>query len=207
MKLDQVDRYYQVAAVCTVTAEVVASGQLHNFTTSARKLDRELEALDSNHWSEFRRKTRRIAWDLLNAAVPPSDPVLEAGATARLLVARADSLRGSFADDLVDAALGVAHEIAALSASSANPLGEMAADILSTGTESRSAVLVRDSRMITATEQDLRRRGLRVRVLTTPELRSLTPIETLVVVGQARLYPSSVLVAPRAENVCIVRYG
>lgn len=204
MSLARVDSYYKSALNVKIYAERVNLLELKSIWRAVRMLDREFA--ESELWSRYYRKIRRILWDLLHVPLPFNHPSLNLVNIGSDLEREAASLRGRSASTLVAETLKIATMFQDLSTKTSDPLGDRSRSILSTGVPIDSLLVLRNSHYRNVVAEQFRAEGCPVHVAVKGELRELSVVETLIVVGQARYFPEHVLNSPRANNIHIILY-
>ena len=204
MTLSHVNTYYQAARCARILQAAVRYSKLQDLAPSASSF--YLRTRDSELWGAYNRVMRRVVWDLLNTPLPADHPTLKVGAARRELERILTGLRGVAATPVVDDATSMTGKLRILEEDSTDPLGDRCRSILGEEGIQRAVVLVRDRRFRGPVEDHFRQAGCPVPVAVPTELADLSVQEALLIVGQARFYDGSVLNAPRAERLWVVRY-
>jgi hypothetical protein len=198
---------YKVAALSTITAEHITFEELQTFFNKANEFAKLIDDRQSDIWQNFRIKLRRIGWNLLTVPLPLNDSQLALARSATELAEMAELNRYSTDGPISQSALQLVTTLRNLSALNIDPLGDQCWTILQTGNIRKSALLIIDGKFIEPIKRSWKDYNQSPVVLTPKRTRGSTIYETMVVVGASRWYNSSIFNAPKAENICIIRYS
>ncbi len=204
MTVSQVDTYYRASRRARIHQVTVRHRSLQDLASSARSFYRRTR--DSELWGTYNRLVRRVVWDLLNTPLPASHPALGVEAASRDLDRVLGSLREVAANTASGNAVSIAAMVRRLAGDNTDPLGGRCRSILRETGTLRALVLVRSRRFREPVEERFGAAGCPVPVVVPAQLANLDVHEAMVIIGQARFYDSSVLNAPRAENMWVIRY-
>lgn len=206
MRFADAVRVYDVAATATATRETVAAPLARRFAGEVRRMSRTIDDFDGDElWNAVIRRLRRILRELASTPLPPTSPVLGLAGSVDYLAVLTARARGNYPEDLVARADLCVAALTDLSRDTANPFGELVAEILHTGDLASSGLLVK-SPHLEAVRRWLSGAAPRVRLLTEGEVTRLAGMESLVVAGPSYWFPPHVLSAPRAEAISFVHY-
>jgi hypothetical protein len=208
MKFSEVSDVYQVGSQAIATREILhhsGTGRLASYINTISRSS--LEYTEDELWMAIIRRCRRTLRELGSTPLPFNDPSFDLAGTSQYLSQLTIQARGSYPETLLHALDQAIQSLLALSQSSDNPVGSLVLEILHTGTEERSAVLVRLSPQLASIEKWVTSKTSGTAVLTARQLPSVSALETLVVIGPSFWFPTHVLTAPRAESICFVHYG
>lgn len=205
MNLAHVNSYYKTAANANITAERVNSLELRSIWRSTQKVDRDFK--ESELWSKYRRIVRRTLWDLLHVPLPFNHRSLDLTNIGSDLEREAVTVRRRSDPVFVEKAQEIATMFQDLSASVNDPLGERCRSILNASTSVNSLLILRNNNYRNVVVERFGSERCPVRIAVRSELRELSTVDTLVIVGQAKFFPEHVLNSPRAENIYIIFYN
>jgi hypothetical protein len=164
------------------------------------------EATEDTFWRPFLRRLRRYRFEACAAPLPLDHPVLWRDETAHSLerqLADCEAIYPAFAKQARD----LLAQAVALSVDQANPLMDALADVIGGEDRPRTAVALKEPRLIPATESELAGLGpSRVQAVSASQLRGSAEWDILVVIGPARWFPEYVFSAPRAPGIHVVQY-
>lgn len=206
MKFAEADALHEMARHATATRELASAPLTGRYAAEVRRLSRALDAFEGDElWSAFIRRCRRVLRELSTTPLAPGHSAFDLVASVDFLSDLLDRTRGSYPDDLIARGELCSGAIRDLSQQEENALGALAAEVLATGTLTRSGLVVQTPHL-----DDVRKwlsnaaRG--ARLVTERELTAVTGLESLVIIGPSYWYPAHVLSAPRAELLCFVHF-
>lgn len=225
---------YAVANAATVTRVCVEDPQVRTFSDGVSLLVRRLgEDAADEYWAPVVRRLRRIRWELTTTPLP-SNHVALGLAESSAFVARSLRACDRIFPAHATAATSISEELESLATTATDPLGRAIIELLSGAADEPedgasstmpqqdpqavgaqpaapfdaiTAVILRQSRHVSAVEDSLAAAGFPVSVLTPPQLAQTTVYGRAAIVGALTWYPSHVLGAPRALRIDIVQYG
>ena len=205
MSLASTDAYYDAAgAVEVVRSELVKHPKLQIAARKARVFGRRVE--DAELWGPYRRILRQTIWDLLNTPLPMDNQTLDLRSAGDRLAGIATGLQERSTPALISDAIALGRDVGELAVDSSDPLGGHARDLLGAGSPECSVLVVRDRSYRGAVESHFHTAGCPVRVVVPAEVPEMDVVETMILVGQAKHYPDHLLNAPRARQLCVLRY-
>ena len=204
--LEQVTDLYTCVTEVQISERLVEDDALRRYSSALRGFHLALgESAGDDQWRDVLRRLRRLHFDTLAAplaAEPPECDELHAFLSAqRQRVKAAIPSVEPMLGDMLDALQG-------LRESPANSLLAAIGEITGRSEGSPTPVLLSESRLRQPSQAAMEEAGFahRVLLLTPPELRASSPLDSLVIVGAPRWFPQHVFTAPRAANLVIVRH-
>lgn len=204
MTVSQVDSYYKAARRARIHPATVRRAKLQDLASTSNSFYRRTR--DSELWGTYNRLLRRVIWDILNTPLPASHLALGLRTACGDLDRELAGLQEVAFRTASGNAVSIVRMLRSLADDGADPLGSRCRSVLREGGMERAVVLVRSRRLREPVEEHFRATGCPVQVIVPAQLAGLSVHETLVVVGQARFYDASVLNAPRAEKIWVIRY-
>ena len=204
MTVSLVDTYYRAARKARIHQMTVRRENLQALASSARSFCRRTR--DSELWGTYNRMLKRVIWDLLNTPLPASHPVLGVQAVSGRLDRELAVLQEVATHTASGNAISIVGQLRTLAEDGTDPLGGRCRSVLRREGTSRAVVLVRSRRFREPVEEHFDAKGCPLPVVVPAQLPALDVQETMMIVGQAMYYDYSVLNAPRAENLWVIRY-
>lgn len=204
MTVSLVDTYYRAARKARIHHMTVRRKNLQALASSARSFCRRTR--DSELWGTYNRMLKRVIWDLLNTPLPASHPVLRVQAVSGRLDRELAVLQEVATHTASGNAISIVGQLRTLAEDGTDPLGGRCRSVLRREGTSRAVVLVRSRRFREPVEEHFDAKGCPLPVVVPAQLPALDVQETMMIVGQAMHYDHSVLNAPRAENLWVIRY-
>ena len=204
--LEQVTDLYTCVTEVQISERLVEDDALRRYSSALRGFHLALgESAGDDQWRDILRRLRRIHFDTL--AAPVAAEPLECDELHAFLSAQRQRVRAAIPS--VEPMLGgLLDTLQGLWESSANPLLAAIGEIDGRSEGSPTPVLLSESRLRQPSQVAMEQAGFahRVLLLTPPELRASSPLDSLVIVGAPRWFPQHVFTAPRAANLVIVRH-
>ncbi len=197
---------YEVAVRATATRETVDEPYVRRLALAVRRLSQSIsEFEDDQLLLPMIRRLRRSLRELGSTPLSPGSQVFALGASVKYLSSLVGQARDNYPDSLIARADLCVEALTGLSDQTANPFGDLVAEILSTGDPERSALLVK-TRYMEEVAYWLKRAAPGTLLVDATKAARLTGIDTLVAAGPSYCFPPHVVTAPRAETICFVHY-
>lgn len=207
MRFTDAVKLYEITTQATATRQTVSSSSTRRFAAEVRRLGRAADGFgDDEMLGAFMRRCRRVLRDLSITPLPPAHEVFGLEGSIDYLSGLAERMHGSYPDDVVargDCCIAALHD---LGADSSNVIGDLTAELLSTGDDPLQSGLAVKTAYLHEVRSWLSEASPGVRLVTERELTGLTGLETLVVIGPSYWYPPHVLSAPRARLIYFVHF-
>lgn len=198
---------YECATENATRRARISHEQFRQFSFALKNLRSGLGGASADEaWKSILAPLRRYGFAICSAPLPFNEPTI-CPRNIEDLRARRVGLSMVYPAETVF--LGLAIDcLAALVQSYDNPFGSWLAES-ALGTRGKRAVVIRDSRLISAVEIELARdpASRKLHVITPAQLTRDTTYDQLYVVGAANWFPTYIFDAPRAKRIDIVSYS
>ncbi len=204
--LEQVTALHACTTQMRVHEHLVGDDALHRFSTALNDLHQALgDSVEDDQWRATLAKLRRLRFDLLAAPVSPQP--FEPEKAHQLLFSQ--RLHVELAIPSVEPTLArVLDALEGLRQSTANPLLDTIGEIAMRSGGDVTPILICESRLRQACQTAVEKAGhaSRLCLMTAPELRGSSPLDSLVIIGAPRWFPAHVFTAPRSTNLFVIRH-
>jgi hypothetical protein len=206
--LTVIDRLYSLGASATFRRGRLTHPHFHDYSIGINRLLTRLgDAAEEEIWKSVLAPLKRYRFAAAAAPLPFNDESLSIAKTLNAI--RADLPSYERAHPIAAQNLAKIIEIGEiLHASADNPIMDFIVEQFPYGI-TRGALLLKDSRLIPQTQRILRQhpatRGWAI--VTAGQLRGEASYSHIFIVGAARWFPDYVITAPRAPDVCVIRYA
>jgi len=202
------NRIYACNDACSHTVHYACHPRFRTFSMALAQIDRALgETAGDDFWRDWLRQLRRYRFDVSAAPLPFNHPAAVLEAQLSSLQARLVECDALF-PDFGQPARALIEQLRDLVAMGDNPLVQVLRRVFPEGPEQASAILLKESRLIPATESvlelDSHLRGMSV--ISAQQLRGGTCYSRLAVIGRAGWFPDYVFTAPRARVIDIIQF-
>lgn len=204
--LNQVTSLYACATEVQISERLVEDDVLRRYSSTLNDFQLALgEAVEEEQWQGALRTLRRLRFDSL--AAPVTTEPLECDDLHAFLSSQRHRVRAA-TPDIEPILVSMLDALQRFRESPANPLLEAIAEVADRSGARTTPVLLSESRLRKRSQVALEKAGiaLRVSLMTPPELRASSALDSLVVLGAPRWFPPHVFTAPRAANLAVVRH-
>ena len=204
-----VNDIYSCSNCCKIKHHPVKHHEFGNFCLQLKNFERQLnEAAEDDYWKTFLRPLRQYQFELCAAPLPFNHSTVCQPETLDVLEKHLSRCERLYPNFTITARALLAY-VTVLSQSYENPLLDFIAEIYSTCWGENVALLVKESKLISAVEKMLatnpRLRG--IELLVPSQLRGGTCYERLIVIGPTRWFPDYIFSASRATEIEILHYS
>lgn len=204
--LSQVSGLYACATEVQISERLVEDDVLRRYSSTLNDFRLALgEAVEEEQWRGVLRTLRRLRFDAL--AAPVTAEPLECDDLHAFLSSQRQRVRAA-TPEVEPTLVSMLEALQRFRESPANPLLEVIAEVADRSGEKTTPVLLSESRLRRPSQVALEKAGmaLRVSLMTPPELRASSALDSLMVLGAPRWFPPHVFTAPRAANLMVVRH-
>lgn len=209
LSMASADRLYHFTQTRVIQYHRVRHDPFESFCRLSRRflgLVRESEA-DDEYWTDFSRALVRYRFALQSSPLKFDNPVVRPRMSVEMtreLVRRASLVYPSTAG----AAREVMEQLHELLQCADNPLGDCLERIALTPTSAKTAVMIRESRLIRPTQEALfsREATREFEAVGISALRAAADFSRLIVLGPSRWFPDHIFSAPRVPSIEVVSF-
>ena len=205
--LATINQVYECAAASAVFRTRIQHDAFRTFSMGMKRLICGLgEAIEDESWKPVIKPLRRYGFEMCAAPLPFNETTIQRPAVDRLH-SKCEELAMLYPAQAAQLA-GVIEMLKPLLASPENPYLRWVAQLAAQNT-SIGAVLIRDSRLVAATERQLYKQTStrRLQVVTPAQLTKDRCFDVLFVIGAERWFPPFIFDAPRSNRTEVAQYS